>query len=191
MQEAVPEGEGAMAAILGLDNTQVAEACASAAQGGVVTAVNFNAPGQVVIAGQRTAVNRATDVAKKLGAKRAVLLPVSVPSHCALMEDAAQQLRTRLETVHITSPRIPVVNNVDVAAPHKPAAIRDALVRQLHSPVRWVECVRNIVNRGTLIVLEVGPGKVLAGLCKRIEKGVETRAVFDPHGLRQALDLNA
>jgi [acyl-carrier-protein] S-malonyltransferase len=191
MQEAVPEGEGAMAAILGLDDVQVDAACTSAAQGEVVSAVNFNAPGQVVIAGQRTAVMRAIDESKGLGAKRAILLPVSVPSHCALMVDAAQHLRARLETVPLTTPRIPVVNNVDVASPKEPAMIRDALVRQLHSPVRWVECIRNIVNRGTLILLEMGPGKVLAGLSKRIEKGVETRALYDPAGLRQALDLNA
>jgi [acyl-carrier-protein] S-malonyltransferase len=134
---------------------------------------------------------RAIDEAKGLGAKRAILLPVSVPSHCALMVDAAQRLSARLETVSLTTPQISIINNVDVASPKDPAMIRDALVRQLHSPVRWVECIRNIINQGTLNLYDMGPGKVLAGLCKRIEKGVETRALYDPVGLRQALDLNA
>ena len=178
-----------MAAILGLDDAQVIAACATAAESEVIAAVNFNAPGQVVIAGNRLAVSRAVDAAKGLGAKRAMLLPVSVPSHCALMMGAAQRLKVRLDTVPLTSPRIPVINNADAAAPTDPAAIRDALVRQIHSPVRWVECVQNIANRGVSFLIEAGPGKVLAGLCKRIEKGVETRAVFDSPGLRQALDL--
>ncbi|CAK0755132.1 (acyl-carrier-protein) S-malonyltransferase [Gammaproteobacteria bacterium] len=191
MQEAVPEGEGAMAAILGLEDAEVITACASAAESEVVTAVNFNAPGQVVVAGNRAAVVRAVEAAKGLGAKRAVVLPVSVPSHCALMVGAAQRLRVRLETVPLTLPRVPVINNVDVADPTEPAAIRDALVRQLHCPVRWVECVRTMVGRGILTLVEAGPGKVLAGLNKRIEKGLETRPVFDPSGLRQALDLFA
>ena len=189
MQEAVPEGEGAMAAILGLDNAQVIVACTTAAEGEVVTAVNFNAPGQVVVAGNRRAVIRAVEAAKELGAKRAIVLPVSVPSHCALMTSAAQHLRVRLETVPIVPPKVAVINNVDVADPTEPGAIRDALVRQLYYPVRWVECVRAMANRGILTLVEAGPGKVLAGLNKRIEKGVETRAVFDSSGLRQALDL--
>ncbi|CAK0740270.1 (acyl-carrier-protein) S-malonyltransferase [Gammaproteobacteria bacterium] len=189
MQEAVPEGEGAMAAILGLDDAQVATACTTAAEGEIVAAVNFNAPGQVVVAGSRLAVVRAVEAAKGLGAKRAIVLPVSVPSHCALMISAAQRLRERLEMVSIALPRIPVINNVDVAAPTQPVAIRDALVRQLHYPVRWVECVRAMASRGALTLIEAGPGKVLAGLNKRIEKGVETRPVFDSPGLRQVLDL--
>jgi [acyl-carrier-protein] S-malonyltransferase len=189
MQEAVPEGKGAMAAILGLNDEQVIAACTTAAENEVVTAVNFNAPGQVVIAGDRAAVTRAIDVAKGLKAKRAVLLPVSVPSHCALMVSAAEHLRARLETISITSPRVPVINNVDVIASADPVAIRDALARQLYSPVRWVECVRDIASRGISILIEAGPGKILTGLGKRIEKGIETRAMFDPPGLRQALDL--
>ncbi|CAK0772004.1 (acyl-carrier-protein) S-malonyltransferase [Gammaproteobacteria bacterium] len=188
MRDAVPEGEGAMAAILGLNDAQIIAACMAAAEGEVVTAVNFNAPGQVVIAGNHAAVIRAVEVAKGLGARRAVLLPVSVPSHCALMVDAARRLRERLETVPLTSPRIPVLNNVDVATPTDPAMICDALVRQLYSPVRWVECVQNFARRGISTLIEAGPGKVLAGLCKRIEKGVVTRPVFDPDGLHQSLD---
>lgn len=189
MQEAVPEGEGAMAAILGLNDAQVITACATAAAGEVVTAVNFNAPGQIVVAGHRTAVARAVEAAKGLGAKRAVLLPMSVPSHCALMVDAARRLRIRLETVPLVSPRIPVINNVDVATPSEPASIRDALTRQLYSPVRWVECVQNLAQRRITLLIEAGPGKVLAGLCKRIDKRIETRVVHDPSGLYQALDL--
>ena len=187
MQEAVVEGEGAMAAILGLEDAQVVDACAKAAENEVVQAANFNAPGQVVVAGQRTAVLRAVDIAKGLGA-RAVLLPVSVPSHCALMQGAAQRLRERLDAVALAAPRISVVNNVDVADPIDAAAIRDALVRQLYCPVRWVACVRAQIGRGVQTVIEAGPGKVLAGLNKRIEKGLETRPVFDTVGLRQALE---
>jgi [acyl-carrier-protein] S-malonyltransferase len=141
----------------------------------------------VVIAGHRAAVTRAVDIAKKLGAKRAILLSVSVPSHCSLMDSAAQRLRDRLAAIPVVAPFIPVVNNVDVTAPTDPVAIRDALTRQLYSPVRWVECVQHIAKQGILILIEAGPGKVLTGLCKRIEKGVETRAVFEPLGLRQAL----
>ena len=188
MQEAVPEGEGAMAAILGLGDTEVHQACVLAAEGEVVAPVNFNAPGQVVIAGSRIAVLRALENAKALGAKRAVLLPVSVPSHCALMMGAAQRLRARLEEVILVSPRIPVINNVDVAAPSQGAAIREALVRQLYSPVRWVECVRAMANQGIATLIEAGPGKVLAGLNKRIEKTMEIRPVFDPTGLHLALE---
>jgi [acyl-carrier-protein] S-malonyltransferase len=188
MQEAVSEGEGAMAAVLGLDDTQVAAACTAAAADEVVAPVNFNAPGQVVVAGHRGAVERALEAAKALGAKRAVLLPVSVPSHCALMAGAAQRLRVRLETVALSPPQIPVVNNVDVASPRAPAAIRDALVRQLYHPVRWVESVRAIARGGVVTLIEAGPGKVLAGLNKRIEKGLETLPVYDPAGLRRALE---
>jgi [acyl-carrier-protein] S-malonyltransferase len=189
MQDAVPEGKGAMAAILGLNEEQVTAACAAAAEGEVVSAVNFNAPGQVVVAGDHAAVARAVAVAKGLGAKRAILLPMSVPSHCGLMIDAAHRLRERLETVPLAHPQIPVVNNVDVSAPTEPAAIRDALVRQLYSPVRWVECVHSLAQCKISLLIEFGPGKVLSGLCKRIEKEIETRTVYDPSGLRQALDL--
>ncbi len=187
MQEAVSEGEGAMAAILGLADAEVVAACNTASEGEVVMAANFNAPGQVVVAGQRAAVLRAVEVAKAAGAK-ARMLPMSVPSHCSLMVGAAQRLRARLDTLAMACPQIPVINNVDVADPTDGVAIRDALVRQLSSPVRWVECVRAQKDRGVQTVVELGPGKVLAGLNKRIDKGLENRSVFDTASLHQALE---
>ncbi len=190
MQEAVSEGEGAMAALLGLDEEQAVLVCNAAAEGEVVMAANFNAPGQVVVAGHRAAVLRAVEAAKGLKA-RTVVLPVSIPSHCALMADAAERLRERLAAVPFLMPQIPVINNVDVAEALDVPAIRDALVRQLFCPVRWVECVRAQMGRGVQTVMELGPGKVLNGLNKRIAKGLETRPVFDPDGLRQALALLA
>jgi len=190
MQEAVPEGEGAMAVILGLTEDQVSAACTAAfLNDEVVNAVNFNAPGQVVIAGNHAAVLRALESAKALGAKRAIPLPVSVPSHCALMIHAAQRLQERLTSIPLVSPQIPIINNVDVATPTDPVAIRDALVRQLYCPVRWVECVRTMAKYGISTLIEAGPGKVLTGLCKRIEKEIVTKPLFDPAGLRQVLDL--
>ena len=188
MQEAVPEGEGAMAALLGLSDAQAEQACQEAANGDVVAPVNFNAPGQVVLAGSKAAVNRAVIAAKALGAKKAVVLALSVPSHCALMQPAAERLRERLAAINLVAPTIPVVNNVDVALPSDPAAIRDALVRQLYRPVRWVEDVRQMASAGLTLLVEAGPGKVLAGLNKRIEKGVETLPIFDPAGLTAALE---
>lgn len=190
MQEAVPADEGAMAAILGLNEAQVITACNTATTvDALVTPVNFNAPGQIVIAGNRTAVTNAIEIAKELGAKRALLLPVSVPSHCKLMLNAAHRLKERLAAVPLNVPKIPVINNVDVASPTTPAAIRDALVRQLHSPVRWVECIQAIAKNGVSVLIEAGPGKVLTGLVKRIEKGVKTQPIFDLTSLRQAFEI--
>jgi [acyl-carrier-protein] S-malonyltransferase len=187
MQEAVPAGTGAMAAVLGLDDDAVRAVCAEAAAGEVVDAVNFNSPGQVVVAGQKTAVERVVDLAKAKGAKRALLLPVSVPSHCALMQPAAEKLAKVLEDVMIETPQIPVINNVDVAMPTEPDAIRSALVRQLHSPVRWVETVQKMAADEVDRLIECGPGKVLVGLNKRIERKMAAQAVFDPKSLAAAL----
>lgn len=187
MQEAVPAGTGGMAAILGLDDDAVRAACAQAAQGDVVEAVNLNAPGQVVIAGSKAAVERAIDACKAAGAKRAIALPVSVPSHCALMRPAAEQLAIRLRELAIVVPAIPVVNNVDVAGAASPDAVRDALVRQLFSPVRWVETVTKLAADGATLVVECGPGKVLTGLNKRIAKDAECLCIQDPESLAAAL----
>lgn len=187
MQEAVPAGVGAMAAILGLDDDVVRSVCADAAQGEVVQAVNFNSPGQVVVAGNRAAVDRAVELAKEKGAKRALVLPVSVPSHCDLMKPAADKLAEVLATVQINAPAIPVINNADVATPADADAIRDALKRQLFSPVRWVESVQKMATEGVDRLVECGPGKVLAGLNKRIDKNMAAVAVFDANTLQAAL----
>ncbi|HEV2270652.1 MAG TPA: ACP S-malonyltransferase [Steroidobacteraceae bacterium] len=187
MQEAVPAGTGAMAAILGLDDSQVIEACREAAQGGVVEAVNFNAPGQVVIAGAREPVERAIEAAKRRGAKRAVALPVSVPSHSSLMSSAAQRLGERLATVALRAPRIRFVSAVD-AAPHAdPADLKQLLVRQLSSPVRWSESVRALAAGGIGAIIECGPGKVLTALNRRIERGLQALALEDAESLQAAL----
>ena len=177
MQQAVPAGVGAMAAIIGLDDALVEEACAAAAGDQVVSAVNYNSPGQVVIAGHAEAVQRAGDACKERGAKRALPLPVSVPSHCALMQPAAQQLAVELGKITLRTPNIPVVNNVDVKEERDSDAIRDALVRQLYSPVRWTETVQHLVKQGVTEVYEIGPGKVLTGLNKRIDKSLEGDAI--------------
>ena len=168
MQNAVPEGVGAMAAVLGLDDDVVRAVCAEAAQGEVLEAVNLNSPGQVVIAGNKAAVERGMALAKEKGAKRALPLPVSVPSHSALMKPAADQFRAYLESVNLRVPEIPVLQNADVRAYSDPVAIKDALARQLHSPVRWVETVQALAAQGIECCVECGPGKVLAGLGKRI-----------------------
>ena len=170
MQNAVPQGVGAMAAILGLEDGQVKELCAAAAQGEVVEAVNFNSPGQVVIAGHTAAVERAMTAAKEAGAKRALPLPVSVPSHCSLMKPAADKLAEALQNINIATPKIRVIHNADVASYDNSAQIKDALVRQLYSPVRWTETVNSLVDEGITESAECGPGKVLAGLAKRIRK---------------------
>jgi len=188
MQAAVPEGTGAMAAILGLDDDQVRAACAQAAAGEVVEAVNFNSPGQVVIAGHAGAVARAVEAAKAAGAKRAVTLPVSVPSHCALMRPAAERLAQRLASMAVRVPQIPVLHNVDVAVASTADAVRDRLARQLHSPVRWAETVRRLAAEGVTLIVEAGPGKVLAGLNKRIDKNLESVAAYDPTSLAAALE---
>lgn len=187
MQAAVPEGGGAMAAVLGVDDHVVAGICEQAAAGGVVTPVNYNAPGQVVIAGETAAVERAITLAREHGAKRAILLPVSVPSHCELMRPAAREFAARLQSVAIKPPRIPVIQNVDVAAYDTPEAIRDALERQLYSPVQWVRTVESMRARGVNRIIEAGPGGVLAGLCKRIDKGLRSAAVYDPQTMDAAL----
>ncbi len=187
MQQAVPAGSGAMAAVLGLDDDIVRSVCAEAAQGAVVEAVNFNSPGQVVVAGDKAAVERATVIAKDKGAKRALVLPVSVPSHCSLMRPAADELAKRLALIDIKSPEIAVINNVDVVAPTDAGAIRDALVRQLYQPVRWVEVIEAMHARGVETVIESGPGKVLVGLNKRIVKTMNALPVYDPDTLAAAL----
>ena len=188
MQDAVAPGEGAMAAILGLDDPKVMGICEQSAQGEEVAAVNFNSPGQVVVAGTAAAVQRAVELAKREGAKRAIVLPVSVPSHCALMRDAASQLEQRLSSVEISTPAIPVVNNVDVKVETDPAAIRDALVRQLYSPVRWVETIMYLSAQGVDTVIECGPGKVLAGLNRRIDRNMTVFSVFDEDSLQNAIE---
>jgi [acyl-carrier-protein] S-malonyltransferase len=185
MQEAVPEGQGAMAAILMLDDAGVRAACAEA--GGQVQAVNFNAPGQVVIAGEKAAVERAMEACKSKGAKRAMLLPVSAPFHSTLMWPAAEKLKTHLDKVNIAPPKVAVVNNVDVIIETEPARIKDALVRQAASPVRWVEIIGKMVDSGVTHIVECGPGKVLAGMTKRIAPGVKSFAAADRASLEEAL----
>src|SRR5574343_874511 len=187
MQEAVPAGEGAMAALLGLDEPAAAEACAEAAQGDVVSAANLNSPGQFLIAGSKAAVERAIAAAKARGAKRAVLLPVSAPFHCALMKPAAERLQQRLAEIELRVPTIPVLNNVDVAVEDQPARIKDAWVRQAYSPVRWIETVQEIARRGATHVFECGPGKVLAGMTKRIEGSLLGGAIADAASLEEIL----
>lgn len=189
MQIAVPAGEGAMAAVMGLDAAAVIEACAEAAQGQVVQAVNFNEPKQTVIAGHKAAVERAAERVKAKGAKRALMLPVSAPFHCALMQPAADALRVRLADLSLAPPSIPVVNNVDVAWVSDPAAIKDALVRQAASPVRWVETMQAMQAAGISHVFECGPGKVLSGLVKRCVDGIEGAAMNDLAGMDAALAM--
>jgi [acyl-carrier-protein] S-malonyltransferase len=186
MQEAVPAGTGAMAAILGLDDAQVLAVCQEAEQGEVVSAVNFNSPGQVVIAGHAAAVERAAGLARSAGAKRALMLDVSVPSHCALMRPAAERLAGVLEDQPVAMPAVPVLHNVSVQEAADPAAIRRLLVEQLYSPVRWVETVQAMAARGVDTVIEAGPGKVLAGLIKRIDRSLNVLPVADPAGLETA-----
>lgn len=188
MQEAVPAGTGAMAAVLGLADEDVIAACQEAAQGEVVEAVNFNAPGQVVIAGHKSAVERATAAAKARGAKRAMLLPVSVPSHCALMRPAAERLAKVLAVTRIQKPSIEVIHNADVCGHDTSEQIAAALVRQLHSPVRWVETIRALSGLGVTKVIECGPGKVLTGLVKRIDSNLAVVPVTDAASLQAALD---
>ncbi len=183
MQEAVPAGVGAMYVIIGLDDESIAKACEEAAQGEVVSPVNFNSPGQVVIAGNKAAVERAGALCKEAGAKRALPLPVSVPSHCALMKPAADKLAVALDALEFNTPEISVINNVDVAAETDPAKIKDALVRQLYSPVRWTEGVEKMSEQGVEKLLELGPGKVLTGLTKRIVKTLSAAAVNDAASL--------
>jgi [acyl-carrier-protein] S-malonyltransferase len=187
MQQAVPAGEGAMAALLGLDDTAVREVCEQARNGQVVEAVNLNAPGQVVIAGHTSAVGRAIELASERGARRAVELPVSVPSHCSLMRSAAAQLGSKLQNLQLSMPQIPVLHNVDAASSADTQSLRSALVDQLYNPVRWVDIVRNLSAEGVGLVLEFGPGKVLSGLVRRIDRSIDVMAVYDPGSLDKAL----
>lgn len=188
MQEAVPVGTGGMAAILGLTDEQVRQACAQAAGAEVVEAVNFNAPSQVVIAGHKGAVERACEAAKKLGAKRALPLPVSVPSHSSLMRPAADALRAHLQGIEVRAPAIRVLHNTDVQSHAEPDAIRDALAKQLHTPVCWVETVQALKAAGIERVIECGPGKVLAGLNKRIDDSLPALALVDDASLAAAFN---
>jgi len=189
MMDAVPAGTGAMAAILGLDDDAVRQVCLDAADGEVLEAVNYNSPGQVVVAGNKSAIERVTVLAKEKGAKRALELPVSVPSHCALMKPAAEQLAEVLAGISFNAPTIPVLNNVDVMAANAEADIRDALKRQLFSPVRWVETVEKMAADGIDKVIECGPGKVLVGLNKRINKSMASAALIDTASIEAALEL--
>jgi len=183
MQQAVPEGTGAMYAIIGLDNDAIINACKQAEQGEVVSAVNFNSPGQVVIAGAKAAVERAATLCKEAGAKRALPLAVSVPSHCALMKPAADQLSVSLESITLKEAGVSVLNNVDVKNEIEADAIRNALVRQLYSPVRWTETVEKMAQNGVEVLVEVGPGKVLNGLTKRIVDSLQAVSVNDVKSL--------
>ncbi len=189
MQEAVPVGQGGMAAILGLSDDEVRAACTEAAQGQVVEPVNFNAPAQVVIAGHKDAVERACQVAKAKGAKRALPLPVSAPFHSSLLRPASDRLRDYMAGLNFASPQLPLINNVDVAIVTDPAAIKDALVRQAASPVRWVETVQMMASQDITHVVECGPGKVLAGLTKRITGDLTGEALIDQASLEKILEL--
>jgi [acyl-carrier-protein] S-malonyltransferase len=193
MQRAVPVGVGAMAAILGLEAEAVRAGCeqAAAATGEPVSPANFNDPKQTVIAGSKAAVDKACELLKAAGAKRTLPLPVSAPFHCALMKPAAEELKARLESVAFAAPSIPVLNNIDVAAPSEPAAIRDALYRQAFGPVRWVELTLALKARGLGHIIECGPGKVLAGLVKRIDGELQTTTILDPASLKAAQELLA
>ncbi|MBC3935395.1 ACP S-malonyltransferase [Undibacterium rugosum] len=189
MQEAVPVGQGGMAAILGLSDDDVKAACSEAAQGEVVEAVNFNAPAQVVIAGSKAAVERACEIAKAKGAKRALPLPVSAPFHSSLLKPASDRLQVYMAELNFSVPQIALINNVDVAIVSDPSAIKDALVRQAASPVRWVETVQAMHQSGISHVIECGPGKVLSGLTKRIQGELVGEAIFDQASLEKVLEL--
>lgn len=188
MQEAVPTGTGAMYAIIGLDNESIRKACEQAAQGQVVAPVNFNSPGQVVIAGNKEAVERAGALCKEAGAKRALPLAVSVPSHCALMKPAADKLAIALENITFNTPKFAVINNVDVKVESSADQIKAALIAQLYSPVRWTETVEEMAKQGITLLVEMGPGKVLTGLTKRIVDSLSACAVNDKASLDVALE---
>jgi [acyl-carrier-protein] S-malonyltransferase len=188
MQEAVPSGVGAMAAVLGLEDHEVVKICVEAAESEIVSAVNFNSPGQVVIAGHVAAVERAMQAAKTAGAKRAVLLPVSVPSHCALMEPAAEKLDIQLQNTAFDTPKMTLIHNVDVASHSAPEVIRNALKEQLYKPVRWTDSIKFMHDQGVTCFVECGPGKVLAGLNKRIAKEAEHMSIYDPASLTTVLE---
>ncbi len=187
MQEAVPAGVGSMAAVLGLADEQIVEICEQAAQNQIVSAVNFNSPGQVVIAGHAEAVDRAIKMCKDAGAKRALALAVSVPSHCELMRPAADKLQQALEQIEVNQPNIPVVQNVSATVQQTPQAIKQSLVEQLYRPVLWVDCVNSMVDQGVEQVIECGPGKVLSGLNKRISRQLNVTSIGDLSGLEKSL----
>ena len=187
MQAAVPEGTGGIAAVLGLEVDAVRQLCIDAASGEVLEAVNLNSPGQIVIAGHRSAVERGMALAKERGAKRAIMLPMSAPSHCALMEPAAKQLALRLAAVSLNSPTVPVIQNADVMAFGDPAQIKTALVEQLYRPVRWIETVQKLAAEGATTIVECVPGKVLTGLSKRIDSQLNCFAINDRAGLEAAI----
>lgn len=189
MQQAAPPGSGAMAAILGLELDQVTAVCEQASGGEVVSPANLNAPGQIVIAGSVDAVDRAVDLAKEAGARRAVILPVSVPCHCDLVKPAAEELAQRLSKVELRPPQVPVVHNADVATLDSAEAIRESLVRQLYQPVRWVECVQYMKQNGVTLLVECGPGKVLTGLSRRIDRELQAQALVDMASLHQLLGI--
>jgi len=189
MQASVPEGVGAMAAIIGLADKDIIAACEQSAENQVVSAVNFNSPGQVVIAGNKEAVERAGLLCKEAGAKRVLPLPVSVPSHCALMKGAADKLAEQLNKIEFNQPSVPVINNVDVAIETDAQAIKQALIKQLYSPVRWTESVEKIAAQGVTLAVEAGPGKVLQGLLKRINKSITCVSVNDNASLAKAQEL--
>ncbi len=189
MQASVPEGIGAMAAVIGLADQAIIEACAQASENEVVSAVNFNSPGQVVIAGHKAAVERAGKLCKEAGAKRVLPLPVSVPSHCALMKEAAEKLARALDDINFNKPSTAVINNVDVAIENDAQAIKQALIRQLYNPVRWTETINKLSDKGVDTILELGPGKVLQGLIKRINKNINCLAVNDLASLEKAQQL--
>ena len=187
MQKAVPEGSGAMAAILGLDEAQVNAVCIESAEGEIVSAANFNSPGQIVIAGNKSAVERAIDAAKGAGAKRAILLPVSVPSHCLLMKEAADEFASALNNIQFKDADIPVIQNVDAQARTSAAEIKPVLLEQLYKPVRWVDTIHAMSKSNIQKVIECGPGKVLAGLIKRIERSLDIHVIQDEDSLLKAL----
>ncbi len=187
MQQSVAEGEGAMAAIIGLDDDAIIQACRQSEQNQVVSAVNFNSPGQVVIAGHKAAVERAMDACKQAGAKRAIALPVSVPSHCALMKPAAELLQQKIANIHFSPAQIPVINNVDVVVETDPEAIKRALIKQLYQPVRWADTISSANKQGVEQYFECGPGKVLTGLCKRIVKGSLCVSLSNPSEISNVL----
>ena len=188
MQEAVPEGMGGMIAILGMADEDIMRLCKEQARGDVLEPANFNSPGQLVVAGSQAAVQRLADAAGNAGAKKVVILPVSIPSHCSLMHPAAARLAERLDGVTLEIPKVPVVNNVDVRTLNQPEQIKDALVRQLYSPVRWSESIRYLARQGMAAVVELGPGRVLSGLTKRIDRSLLAMAIEDSATLEQAMD---
>ena len=183
MQQAVPVGQGGIAAILGLDEDAVKAACAEAAQGEIVEPANYNSPGQLVISGSRAAVERAIEAAKARGAKRAMMLPMSVPAHSSLMRPAAERFRERIAAISVAAPKVPVIQNIDVASFNDPAAIKDALVRQLYGPVRWIETIKALADAGVKHVIECGPGRVLVGLNKRIDDRIHAASIYDQASL--------